>query len=281
MPDEILVVDNGSEVLPKEVCAAYPNVKLIQELTPGPGPARNRGVAESTGEILAFIDADCIADSDWLLRIEHALSENAGAIVGGEVRILASRPPELSQTEAYESIYGFRMKQYIQKEGYAATLNMAVRRDVFRQVGDFKGLQTAEDREWGQRANKMGIEIHFVSNAIVYHPARPDIRALQQKWSRLLGHEYNSARITFWGTFKFALKAFAMPISPIVELPTVLFSKRIRGVGGRIKAYICLCRIRYFRARTMWHILLTGGPNHGPKDWNKAENHKLPRNLSK
>jgi glycosyltransferase involved in cell wall biosynthesis len=59
---EIIVVDNGSRRLPGDVVGRFPGVRLEQELTPGPGPARNKGIQVSSAPVLAFIDADCIAD---------------------------------------------------------------------------------------------------------------------------------------------------------------------------------------------------------------------------
>ena len=65
---EIIVVDNGSKALPTAEVGEHPNAKLEREATPGPGPARNRGVAVARGNVLAFIDADCIADQGWLAQ---------------------------------------------------------------------------------------------------------------------------------------------------------------------------------------------------------------------
>ena len=73
-PDQVIVVDNGSSVLPTEVVRAYPGTLLLQETTPGPGPARNCGVAASDGDVLAFIDADCLADPAWLETAEAMIS---------------------------------------------------------------------------------------------------------------------------------------------------------------------------------------------------------------
>ena len=56
---EVIVVDNGSRVLPEAVVAAYPAVRLVAEPTPGPGPARNRGAALARAPLLVFADADC------------------------------------------------------------------------------------------------------------------------------------------------------------------------------------------------------------------------------
>src|SRR5580765_3974931 len=63
---EVIVVDNGSTSLPQAVVDRYPGTLLLQELNPGPGPARNRGVEAAKGDILAFTDADCRAHPDWL-----------------------------------------------------------------------------------------------------------------------------------------------------------------------------------------------------------------------
>ena len=104
-PDEIFVVDNGSRSLPAEVCAAHPGVVLLQEPTPGPGPARNRGIAAASGGILAFIDADCLADPGWLAAAGAAMADPADTILGGDVRIAYADPTRLTAIEAYESVY--------------------------------------------------------------------------------------------------------------------------------------------------------------------------------
>jgi GT2 family glycosyltransferase len=64
-PDEIIVVDNGSAASPEALCGAYPGARLFSEPALVPGPARNKGVAENSGDVLAFIDADCLADPVW------------------------------------------------------------------------------------------------------------------------------------------------------------------------------------------------------------------------
>ena len=89
--DEIFVVDNGSHVLPVAVLAAHPDATLLQEPTPGPSPARNLSLAAASGDILAFIDADCLADAGWLepLRrrykdrnLNHRLQMGTGQSLG-------------------------------------------------------------------------------------------------------------------------------------------------------------------------------------------------------
>jgi glycosyltransferase involved in cell wall biosynthesis len=81
---EVIVVDNGSAVAPAEVVARHQGTRLLQEVCPGPGPARNMGAAASSGGILAFIDADCRAHPDWLRTATQTLrSSPRGTILGG------------------------------------------------------------------------------------------------------------------------------------------------------------------------------------------------------
>ena len=63
---EVIVVDNGSVSIPEDIVANHSGTRLLRELQPGPGPARNFGVRSATGDIIAFIDADCRAHRDWL-----------------------------------------------------------------------------------------------------------------------------------------------------------------------------------------------------------------------
>ena len=70
---EIIVVDNGSVSIPEDIVANHAGTRLLRELRPGPGPARNLGVRSAIGDIIAFIDADCRAHRNWLRNALRAL----------------------------------------------------------------------------------------------------------------------------------------------------------------------------------------------------------------
>ena len=70
---EVIVVDNGSTICPREIVGRHHGVRLLSENQPGPGLARNTGAKSANGKILAFIDADCRAHPDWLCAIQQAL----------------------------------------------------------------------------------------------------------------------------------------------------------------------------------------------------------------
>jgi len=121
---EVIVVDNGSGSLPQLGNRSFP-IQLLQELTPGPGAARNTGAARASGQILAFIDADCRAHRDWLrTALSEIQSAPARTILGGDVEILRDSPGAFSAIEAYESVFACRFKLYIEKHGYCGTGNL-------------------------------------------------------------------------------------------------------------------------------------------------------------
>lgn len=267
-PDEIIVVDNGSASAPAEVCARFPGVKLLAEPTPGPGPARNTGIAAATGGILAFIDADCLADTGWLAAAGAAMAEPANTILGGDVRIAYRDPARMTPLEAYESIYAFRMDRYIAREGFTGTGNLVVRRDVLADVGPFAGIGVAEDRDWGRRATHKGYRIQYVPEMKVYHPARNSVAELTRKWDRQIAHDYRDRAKGLAGKARWLLKAAALPVSPLLEVPRIAGSGRVSGVGNRLRAFGCLVVIRWYRSLSMIRAMARGrSAGHG--DWTR------------
>lgn len=254
-PEEIIVVDNGSVEMPEAICAQFEGVRLLREETPGPGPARNLGVAQSSGEVLAFIDADCLADPDWLAIAAQVMSDPTEQVLGGDVRIAYTDPAQLTALEAYESIYAYRMDRYIAREGFTGTGNLVVRRAVLEDVGPFAGLSVAEDRDWGRRATVKGYAIRYVAGMKVYHPARATFEELKQKWDRQMAHDFTDAKARSGGRMRFALKTLAMGLSPLAEAPRVLESDRITGLRSRGLAFGTLARIRLYRAGRMAQLV--------------------------
>jgi GT2 family glycosyltransferase len=141
-------------------------------------------VASSSGDILAFIDADCLADPGWLAAAEAAIADPSATILGGDVRIALADPACPTMAEAYESLYAYRMDRYIAREGFTGTGNLVVRRAVLQDVGPFAGIAVAEDRDWGRRATAKGYRIRFLPQMRVYHPARATFEDLARPRSR-------------------------------------------------------------------------------------------------
>ena len=265
---EIIVVDNGSARPPAAICARWPGVRLLHESRPGPGPARNRGIADAGGEILAFIDADCRADGGWLAAIERAFDDPDMQIAGGDVQVPFEDPARPTALECYERVYAYRNRRYV-AAGFSGTGNMATRPEVFAAVGPFGGVEIAEDRDWGRRATALGYRIRYLPEMIVYHPARTDFGQMRAKWARHILHDFRRVRgVT--GRVRWAARALAVALSPAVELVRILATDRLRGPGQRARAFACLLRVRLYRAGRMLAVLLGGAGRSAERGWNRG-----------
>lgn len=267
---QVVVVDNGSRELPIAVCDQFDNVTLLTEAEPGPGPARNTGAAHTDTPILAFIDSDCTAHSNWAnAMVSRFIAEPDTYVLGGEVLIAVQDPDNMTSFEAYESLYAFRQQMYIRRDGYASTGNLAMRRSVFNAVGGFGGIGTAEDMDWGQRARAMGYNTVYAPDMVAYHPARASMSELRKKWSRLISHHFRDNAGTFPGRIKWILKSVGLPFSPLVEIPRILTTKKLKGLGSRVKAFWALVGIRSFRGAKMAQMIVSPSARTGNLQWNR------------
>lgn len=268
---EIIVVDNGSKLSCEPVTREFSGVRMLVEAEPGPGPARNRGIAAASHAMLAFIDADCRADPGWLAAAVTALeSEDSTGVVGGDVRIDAVSPAQLTPIEAYESVFAFRQRLYIARDHFSGTGNLAMRRSVFEQVGPFAGIGIAEDRDWGQRATAAGFPPRYVESMIIFHPARKRFEDLCEKWRRHIAHDLETHRLKGKSDWQWRLKSAAMIASIVPHAGMLFTSRRVSGIANRVKGLGILARIRCFRAAEMLRQARFKGESQAA-GWNRGE----------
>jgi glycosyltransferase involved in cell wall biosynthesis len=263
---EVIVADNGSRTpLPVSITGRA-GVRVVAEHRPGPGPARNAGVAVARGAILAFTDCDCIAAPDWIAAIaRHFATPDAAPVIGGDIAI-ALRGPRPDPIEAFEAIYGYRQQMYIARDRYAATCNLAMRRAAFDAVGGFGGLDIAEDRDWGLRAHAQGWTMAFVPDMRISTPARASFAELARKWDRVIAHDFAAAtdRLS-WG-----VRAAAVAASPLAEGPRLVRSRRVRGARARLLAAAVMVRLRFYRARRMVQLALGRDARTMAEGWRRG-----------
>jgi GT2 family glycosyltransferase len=265
---EIIVVDNGSYQPLEQAARPFPKVRFLEQPQPGPGLARNVGVAAASADILLFIDADCRAHPNWVASAISALTApDAPAIIGGDVQIDIVDPVRLTALEAYESVFAYRQSRYIAREGFSGTGNLAMTRRTFDAVGPFGGITIAEDRDWGQRARGLGYITHYVPEMIVYHPARKSFDELAEKWRRHVAHDLAKHLSEGGSALGWRLRALAMIASIAPHSVTVLRSARLSGFGNRLSAIGLLTRIRWFRCIEM--LRQASATRDGADGWNR------------
>jgi predicted amidohydrolase/GT2 family glycosyltransferase len=184
VPLEIVVVANGPRAA--DVDCRVPGVKVVCEPKPGPAAARNRGVRESSGEYVAFIDDDCTAAPQWLQSALTTLSR-AGrpAIVAGTITRSGARATWVS---LFDSVSYLQQESYVRYSGACVSANVVMNRSSFERLGPFdESFREAacEDWEWSTRAGRHSIPIVFDAAAVVDHPCMERLGQLKRKAERL------------------------------------------------------------------------------------------------
>lgn len=137
---EIIVVDNNSTDGSAARVAQYPRVRLLSEPQQGDFAARNHGVRESRGEIIAFTDSDTAPRPDWLAAIVANLASTGAGLLVGRLEF-GDGSGGLSLLAAYEAEKGhFVFSSAIPPLYYGYTCNMAITRALFDRVGPFASV---------------------------------------------------------------------------------------------------------------------------------------------
>jgi len=178
-PWEVVVADNGSTDETRSVVERWakraPVFRLVDaSKVKGPGAARNVGVREARGELLAFCDADDIVQPGWLAS--HLAALASADFVGGAYDywslngLVAPSPPTPSVPSAV-SQFGFLPA--------VMSGNLAVRRDVFEEAGGFaEDLMTGEDIDLSWRIQIRGHRCVINTDAVVSRRDRNSLPAV-------------------------------------------------------------------------------------------------------
>ncbi|MCB9772155.1 MAG: glycosyltransferase [Candidatus Omnitrophica bacterium] len=179
---EVILVDNGSTDQSKDVIAKYPVILLQEDKVQSSYAARNIGIGQANGDILAFIDSDCIADKQWLKQGVATLQSQGADMAGGKVEFFFS--PQKTAAEIYDSMMSMQNQVSIQEMGASTTANLFVKAKLFKDFGLFAPVKSGGDIQWTSDASKKGARIVFAADAIVRHPTR-DLRELLKKSLRV------------------------------------------------------------------------------------------------
>ncbi|MBI4767041.1 MAG: mycofactocin biosynthesis glycosyltransferase MftF, partial [Deltaproteobacteria bacterium] len=178
---EILVVDDASTDSTPEVVSEFP-VTLIRLSENRQAPfCRNLGSRRACGEILAFIDSDCLASPPWLRELVPVFNDRSVAAVGGKVDSYYDRKGLDRYEQVMSSLNGGDWpRRSTEKEPffYVPSCNFLVRKEVFLSVGGFQEeLVVGEDVDLCWRLQDQGHPVEYRPVGIVRHRHRNRLKA--------------------------------------------------------------------------------------------------------
>ncbi|HWS72662.1 MAG TPA: glycosyltransferase [Thermoanaerobaculia bacterium] len=247
---EVIVVDNGSTDDTRAIVAAYGVTLLVESEIRTSYAARNRGIRHARGELVAFLDSDCVAAPEWLSQLVSAFDDEQriAAVVGA-----IDDAPATTLCEEFTA----RLRPFARplRRGLATllTANVAIRRDALEAVGLFdESLPTAGDVDLGWRLQQqLGVVIAENLSARVQHIHRSTFLGIFRQYCR-----YGASEILLTtlhrggaGSLSFAEHARRMR-SQLRAIATYIVSLACRAVASPF-------RLRSTRRRyILWPLFL-------------------------
>lgn len=222
---EIILVDSSIDNTPQVVRSEFPDIKFIHlETKTDPGTARNLGLKESKGDIIAFIDSDCTAADDWLDRIENA-HDSPYNVVGGVVNN-GNDENDLVAWAGYISEFREFLPEQSKKEvDHIPTCNISYKRKIFDEFGLFQGeYYPQEDLVFNYNLRQKNEKIILDPSIQVYHHHRSVLKDY-------LAHQKRIGTITSTVLKKIPLEGAFIArhkVAAIFLLPLLPFVKFIR-----------------------------------------------------
>ena len=178
---EIIIVDSSGKEIQKKVesiCQRDRRIKLIKRKDQTyPGSARNIGIKKALGDIIALIDADCIADDDWLENIYQNMDDDI--ILSG---VIKNGTPENVMGSCSYMIEFSHFQEFSEHQRYspaAATCNFACKRIIFEQIGYFSKARAYEDFLFCRKFVKEGGKIILRKDINVTHVNKIDLKSIR------------------------------------------------------------------------------------------------------
>ncbi|GAB1260803.1 glycosyltransferase family 2 protein [Aurantivibrio plasticivorans] len=188
---EIIVVDNGSQEIDTSISQSA-NIRFFKCAQKGSYAARNVGIQNSQGKLLAFTDSDCRPSQKWLAKGYELYKLDKTSLIAGDIKVEPQNWSQLTSAEIHDVALGLPQKRY-STYGYAATANLFVPRSLFAEYGLFDGNRfSGGDAEFCRRVTSTGREIKFCQEALVVHPARRSYFELAKKRRRIKGAQFSA-----------------------------------------------------------------------------------------
>ena len=210
---ELIVVDSSTDRT-SEILSKYP-LKVIRQKKLGPAAARNLGVKKSKGDIVVFVDADCMAPKTWLRELIKPFSDKNIAAVAGAYKIWNKDSP-IARFLQYEIEQRYERMKDAANIDFVGSYNCAYRKKVFKSFGGFdEKMIQGEDPDLSFRISEKN-RITFQPVAYVYHRHAANLASFSK----------NKFQRAYWKAFLYGRhkrKVLKNVYTPASLMPQTLF----------------------------------------------------------
>lgn len=287
---EIIVVDNGSTDNSVQLSRVHAD-RILEYKGVTISALRNLGAKKSTGKILAFIDADCLPDKDWLFNIAKYTSGD-GCITGSKYAL-----PE--KANWIEKIWFHDAACEIREVEYINAGNLVIQKDLFFTIGGFdENLKTGEDCEFCSRGKRFARVISNPGIRVVHLGNPKSIREfvdreiwhgmgsfgnLRNKWfdkSLICAVAFSVlsfgqlAGLYYWGTLGNPAFFLSASLGIMIMVFAALYYKGL-FLKGRLVLQAVIVYYMYFLARSISLLFIFLGINYQKSRSARMES-KLP-----
>lgn len=249
---ELMVVDDGSAdpAAIARVAARHGARPLVNDCNQGQSYSRNRAAGEATGEILAFIDSDCVASAEWLRELVAYFAWDRIGAVGGRTTGYYTESP-LDRYEAVASPLDMGRHLRLQAQGsdtfYVPTCNLLVRRSVYQALGGLReDLRMGEDVDFCWRLRSQGHYLVYAPEGIVRHKHRDTLLPMLRRRAG-----YGSSEAGLYALHPDKRKRFPWEPAPLATV--ALLSAAVIGRRPGLLA-ACLAPVLWDAARRTKHL---------------------------
>lgn len=210
---EIILVDNGSTDRTVEI-ARRQGIKVVDFPVGTVAAVRNRGVQESSGDFLVFIDSDVRVAQDWHQRLPSVLSE----LKKTPMLVTGSRYQSPATKNLLNKYWYNELTQY--EAPYINAGHLITTRELFEKINGFsENLETAEDYDFCNKARAVGAVVRNNADLVAIHDGYP------QTWIGFIQRErwHGGQDFETWHSFKESKIAWFGALNLILLLVSLVF----------------------------------------------------------
>jgi GT2 family glycosyltransferase len=165
---EVIVVDDASSDDSVAIIRRFPCQLVTLDSHSGASKARNAGARAGSGDLLFFIDADCVVERDTLSLVNRAAQGRQQVVCGGTY---AKKAYDDTFFSTFQSVFIHYSETKRSEPDYIASHAMLIDRRTFEQSGGFQEdfMPIMEDVEFSHRLKRAGIKLAMDPTIMVSH----------------------------------------------------------------------------------------------------------------